>query len=73
MDALDGAAARSASGGAGPGAPTSITVNPTVRADFTGTHFSSDIDIDKMLDKMSRKMESVAIKAVTRAIGQGRT
>jgi len=73
MSALDGAAARSASGGAGQGAPTSITINPTIKNDFAGAHFSSDIDIDRMLDKMSRQMESVALKTVTRAIGQGRT
>lgn len=72
MSALD-VATRSASGGAGQGAPTSITVNPTIKNDFAGAHFSSDVDVDRMLDKMSRQIESVAIKAVTRAIGQGRT
>ena len=72
MDALDGAAARSASG-ASQGTHTSIAITPTVKVDLTGARFSSDVDIDKMLDKMSRQMESVALKTVTRAIGQGRT
>ena len=70
MEALDGAArgSRPVYSQAGP-----ITINPTVKNDFAGAHFSSEVDIDKMIDRMSRQMESVAIKAVTRAIGQGRT
>ena len=72
MGALD-VATRSAGSGAGQGQAGPITVNSTVTADFTGARFDSDIDIEKMLDQMSKKMEKVAKDSVGRAIGQGRT
>lgn len=71
MDALDWASRGSRPAYDQAGGP--ITIAPVVKADFSGAHISSDIDIDRMLDKMSKKMETVALKTVTRAIGQGRT
>jgi len=70
MDALDGAT-RGSRPDYNPSAP--VTVNTTVKADFSGAKFTSETDIDQMIEKMAAKMEEVAMKATTRAIGNRRT
>jgi len=70
MDALDGATrgSRPTYNQAGP-----ITIAPVVKADFSGAKFTSETDIDQMIEKMAAKMEEVAMRATKRAIGNRRT
>ncbi len=73
MRALDGAVG-SPGGATAASYPTGpVTISPVVKADFTGARFTSDTDIEKMLDRMAEKMEEVAMRATKRAIGNRRT
>lgn len=71
MEALDGATRGSSPAYNQAGGP--ITIAPVVKADFSGAKFTSETDIEQMLDKMAAKMEEVAMRTTKRAIGNRRT
>ncbi len=49
------------------------TIQITNQNDFSGMKVSGDVDIERLLAKIDKRIESKSVEAVKRAIGQGRT
>lgn len=70
IDLLDSImAGRPAAAGAG----GNITVNVSPNMDFSGMKISSDIDVNRLIDRIKKEMKTVAVEAAKDAIGQRRT